>query len=73
MLFLFHFLNAKYILKEKNIIPMGRFLSDFGWIILTLFIFIGTNSYINIFVISLSIKVLFVVFIGWLLFVKDKQ
>jgi len=34
LLFLFHFLNVKYILKEKDIISVGKVLSNFGWIIL---------------------------------------
>ncbi|GAH32940.1 unnamed protein product, partial [marine sediment metagenome] len=73
LLFLFHFLNVKYILKEKDIISIGRVLSNFGWIILAVLVFIFTNSYINIFVISLILKVLFVASIGWMLFIKDKQ
>ena len=72
LLFLFHFLNVKYILKEKDIISIGRVLSNFGWIMLAVLIFIFTNSYINIFVIHLIIKVLFVFFIGWVFFLKDK-
>jgi len=73
LLFLFHFLNVKYILKEKDIISIGRILSNFGWIILAVLVFVFANSYINIFVISLIIKILFVVFIGWMFFIKDKQ
>ncbi|MHC2995271.1 MAG: oligosaccharide flippase family protein [Candidatus Atribacteria bacterium] len=73
LLFLFHFLNVKYILKEKNIISIGRVLLNFGWIILAVLVFILTNSYINIFVISLIIKVLFVACIGWMFFIKDKK
>ena len=55
LLFLFHFLNVKYILKEKDIISIGRILLNFGWIILAVLIFIFTNSFLNIFVISLII------------------
>ena len=73
LLFLFHFLNVKYILKEKDIISIGRILLNFGWIILAVLVFIFTNSCINIFIISLILKVLFVAFIGWMLFIKDKQ
>ena len=73
LLFLFHFLNVKYILKEKDIISIKRVLSNFGWIILAVLVFIFTNSYINLIVISLIIKILFVVFIGWMFFIKGKQ
>lgn len=73
LLFLFHFLNVKYILKEKDIISIGRVLSNFGWIILAVLVFIFINSYIDIFVISLIIKILFVLFIGWMFFIKDRQ
>ena len=74
LLFLFHFLKVKYILKEKDIISIGRVLLNFVWIILAVFIFIGTpQSYNDIFVISLSTKVLFVVFISWMFFIKDRQ
>jgi len=73
LLFLFHFLNVKYILKEKNIISISNVLSNFIWVILGAIIFIFTNNYINIFVIHLIIKILFVVFIGWMFFIKDKQ
>jgi len=73
LLFLFHFLNVKYILKEKDIISIKRVLSNFGWIILAVLVFVFTNSYINIFVISLIIKILFVVFIGWMFFIKNRQ
>ena len=73
LLFLFHFLNLKYILKEKNIIPIGKILSNFGWVILAVLVFVFTNNYINIFVISLIVKVLFVVFVGWMFFIKDRQ
>jgi len=59
-------------LKEKDIISIGRVLSNFVWIILAVLVFIFTNSYINIFVIHLTIKILFVVFIDWLFFLKDK-
>lgn len=69
-LFLFHFLNVKYILKEKDIISIGRVLLNFGWIILAVLVFIFTNSYINIFVIFLIIKMLIIVFIGWMFFYK---
>ncbi|HAJ34026.1 MAG TPA: hypothetical protein DCK79_11885 [Candidatus Atribacteria bacterium] len=72
LLFLFHFLNVKYILKEKDIISIRRVLSNFAWIILAVLVFIFTNSYINIFIISLIIKVLFAVFIGWMFFIKNK-
>jgi hypothetical protein len=70
--FLFHFLNVKYILKEKDIISIGRVLSNFSWIILAVLVFVFTNSYINLIVVSLIIKILFVVFIGWMFFIKDK-
>jgi len=73
LLFLFHFLNVKYILKGKDIISTGRVLSSFGWIILAVLVFIFANSYINIFVISLIIRVLFVVFVGWMFFLRDKS
>ncbi len=73
LLFLFQFLNVKYILKEKDIISIGRVLLNFGWIILSVLVFVFTNSYINLIVISLIIKILFVVFIGWMFFIKDKQ
>lgn len=73
LLFLFHFLNVKYILKEKDIISIERVLLNFGWIILAVLVFIFTNSYINILIFSLIIKVLFVVFIGWMFFIKDRQ
>ena len=73
LLFIFHFLNAKYILKEKEIIQVGRVLPNLIWVILSVIVFILANSYINIFVISLILKVLFVVFIGWMFFIKDKQ
>lgn len=72
LLFIFHFLNVKYILKEKEIIPVGRVLSNFIWVILSVIVFIFVNSCINIFVISLILKVLFVTFIGWLFFLKEK-
>lgn len=73
LLFLFHFLNVKYILKEKDIISIGRVLSNFGWVILALLVFVFTNSYINLIVISLIIKILFVVFIGWVFFLRGKS
>lgn len=73
LLFLFHFLNVKYILKEKDLISIRRVLSNFGWIILAVLVFIFTINYINIFIISLITKVLFVAFIGWLFFIKNKQ
>ena len=68
--FLFHLLNVKYILKEKDIISVGRVLSNFDWIILAALIFIFTNKYLDVFIISLIIKVLFIVFIGWMFFYK---
>jgi len=68
LLFIFHFLNVKYILKEKDIIPVGRVLSNFGWVILALIVFILTNNYINIIIFSLIIRILFISYIGWIFF-----
>lgn len=73
LLFLFHFLNVKYILKEKDIISIGGVLLNFGWVILALLVFVFTNNYINIFIIHLIVKMLFVVFIGWVFFIKNKR
>ena len=63
----------KYILKEKDTISIGRVLSNFSWIILAVLVFVFTNNYIYLIVISLIIKVLFLIFIGWMFFIKDKQ
>jgi len=73
LLFLFHFLNVKYILKEKDIISIGRVLSNFSWVIFAALIFIFIINYINIFIISLIVKVLFTVFVGWLFFFRNKS
>ena len=72
LLFLFHFLNAKHILREKDIILVGRVLSNLWWTILAALILIFTIKYINIFIISLIVKVLFTVFVGWLFFFRNK-
>ena len=73
LLFLFHFLNVKYILKEKDIIPIGRVLSNFSWIMLAALVFIFTNSYMNILIFSLIIKILFLSFIMWMFFIREKN
>ena len=70
LLLLFHFLNLKYILKEKEIIPVGKVLSNFSWVILAAFLFIFTNNYVNIIIFSLIIKILFVIFMGWVFYNK---
>jgi len=72
LLFLIHFLNVKYVLKEKDIIPIGKVLSNFGWILLAMLVFIFTSGYINSFIISLIVKILFVAFITWMFFIKSK-
>ena len=72
LLFLFHFLNVKYILKEKDIISLRRVLSNFGFIILAVLVFIFTDNYTNIIIFSLAIKILFLSFIVWMFFIKDR-
>jgi O-antigen/teichoic acid export membrane protein len=72
LLFLFHFLTVKYVLKEKSIISISSVLSNFIWVILVVIIFIYTNQYVNIFIISFLLKLLFILFIGWLFFIRKK-
>jgi O-antigen/teichoic acid export membrane protein len=72
-LFLFHFLNVKYVLKEKNIISISNVLSNFIWVILGAIIFIFTNQYVSMFIFSLLLKLSFILFIGWLFFIRNKN
>jgi len=72
-LFLFHFLNVKYVLKEKNIISIRSVTLNFIWVIFASIIFIFINQYVSMFIISLLLKLLFIIFIGWLFFIMNKK
>jgi len=72
LLFLFHFSTVKYVLKEKSIISISSVLSNFIWVILGSIIFIFTNQYISMLIISLLLKLLFILFISWLFFIRKK-
>ncbi|QTL99727.1 oligosaccharide flippase family protein [Iocasia frigidifontis] len=70
VLFTFHFINVKFVLKEKELILFRKIVINFVWVVISVIALYFINIYLSGLIIPVVVKLVIIVLTGWKFFVN---